>query len=172
MSLSFNYVSFVDLQPNIIHKYTFAVLHDLVDSIHFFYQKSFFPMEFWKIKLVFLFQNWINVYFEIILIERQMNQATPSLRWLNSKQKYMNRKMSSHPHTMTLEPNVLIICIMVCSGFIIHRLMKCISLQSPNHYTRRDQSLLILTVCAWNEEMPSLLSFSYSKMNISLVISF
>jgi len=78
-----------------------------------------------------------------------MNQTTPSLRWLNSKPKYMNQKMNSHPHTMTLESGVLNVYIIVCSGFVVHRLMKCISLQSLNHHIGRNQSLLILTVCAW-----------------------
>jgi hypothetical protein len=54
--------------------------------------------------------------------------------------------MNSHPHTKTLKPVVLNICIMVCTGFVVHRLMKCISLQSSNHHSRRDQSLLILTL--------------------------
>jgi hypothetical protein len=49
---------------------------------------------------------------------------------------------------MTLEPGVLNVCIMVCSGSVVHKLMKCIFLQSPNHHTGRDQSLLILTVYA------------------------
>jgi len=101
-----------------------------------------------------------------------MNQTTPSLRWLNSKPKYMNRKMNSHPHTMTLESGVLNVYIIVCSGFVIHRLMKCISSQSLNHHTGRDQSLLILTVCVWNKERLFLLSLSHSKRNISLVVSF
>jgi hypothetical protein len=43
-----------------------------------------------------------------------MNQTTLSLEWLNSKPKYMNRKMNSHPHTMTLEPIILNVCIMIC----------------------------------------------------------
>jgi len=47
---------------------------------------------------------------------------------------------------MIFEENVLNIYIMVYSGFVVHVLMKCISLQSPNHHTRRDQSLLIYTV--------------------------
>jgi hypothetical protein len=110
---------------------------------------AFFPVEFWKIKLAFWFQKWFDVYlkqhFDIPFVEWQMNQATPSLRWSNSKPKYISRKMNSHPHIMTLKPSVLNICIMVCSGFIAHGLMKCISLQSANHHTRRDQSLLILT---------------------------
>jgi hypothetical protein len=101
-----------------------------------------------------------------------MNQATPSLRWLNYKPKYMNKKMNSHPHAITLKLGVLNVCIMVCSGFVVHRLMKCISLQSPNHHTRRDQSLLILIACVWNEKMPSLLSLSHFKINIFLVILF
>jgi hypothetical protein len=106
----------------------------------------------------------LKQYFDIIFVEWQMNQVTPSLRWLNSKLKYMNRKkMNSHPHTMTLEPGVLNVCIMVCSGSVVHKLMKCIFLQSPNHHTGRDQSLLILTVYAWNEERSSLLSLSHSK---------
>jgi len=84
----------------------------------------------------------------------------------------MNRKMNSHPHTMTLESGVLNIYIIVCSGFVIHRLMKCISLQSLNHHTRRDQSLLISTVCTWNKERLFLLSLSHFKRNISLVVSF
>jgi hypothetical protein len=56
MSLSFNSVSFVDLQPNIIHKYTFAVLHDLIDSIHFFYQNLFPQWNFEKLNLFFYFK--------------------------------------------------------------------------------------------------------------------
>jgi hypothetical protein len=101
-----------------------------------------------------------------------MNQATPSLEWLNSKPRYENRKMNGHPHTMTLESGVLNICIMICSGLIVYSLIKCISLQSPNHFTERDKSLLILTACDWNEKRSSLLSLSRSKMNISLLVFF
>jgi len=50
--------------------------------------------------------------------------------------------------------------------------MKWISLQRPNHYTGRGQSLLILTACAWNEEMPSLLFLSRSEISKSLTIPF
>ena len=74
-----------------------------------------------------------------------MNQVTPLLRLSNSKPKYMSKKMNSHPYIMTLKSSVLNVCIMVCSGFVAHGLMKCMSLQSPNYYTGRDQSLLIIT---------------------------
>ena len=61
---------------------------------------------------------------------------------------------------------VLNVWIMVCSELIAHRLTKCISLQRPNHHIGRGQSLLILTVCVWNEERLSLLFLSYSKKYI------
>jgi hypothetical protein len=67
-----------------------------------------------------------------------MNQATFSLRWLNSKPKYMNEKLKGYPHTMTIEPSILNICIMVCNWFVVNRLMKCIFLQSPNYHIRWD----------------------------------
>jgi hypothetical protein len=57
-----------------------------------------------------------------------MNQATLSLRWLNSKPKYMNKKLNDYPHTMTIEPSILNICIMVCNWFVGYRPMKCIFL--------------------------------------------
>ena len=134
----------------------------------FLLPRSFLLMELLKIELAFWFQNWFDVYlkqhFDILLVEWEMNQATPSSRRLNSKPKYMDIKnMNSHPHTMTLEPGVLNICIMVCSGSVVHRLMKCISLQSPKHHIRWDQSLLILIIYAWIEKRPSLLSLSHSK---------
>ena len=50
-----------------------------------------------------------NDIFDILLIEWQVNQATPSLRWLNYKQKKCEKEkerkkeMNKHPYPMTLE---------------------------------------------------------------------
>ena len=50
------------------------------------------------------FQKW---YFNILLVEWQLNQATPSMRWLNYKPKKKEKKgkkeMNKHPYPMTLE---------------------------------------------------------------------
>jgi len=78
--------------------------------------------------------------------------------------------MNHHPRIMTLDPCVFNICIMVCNGFVVHGLTKCIYLQNSNHHTGRDQSLLIFIVCAWNEKMLFLLFLSHSKMNIPPVV--
>jgi hypothetical protein len=95
-----------------------------------------------------------------------MNQATLSLRWLNSEPKCTNRKWTVILTPWLLRHVVLNIWIMVCSELIAHRLTKCISLQRPNHHIGRGQSLLILTACVWNEERLSLLFLSHSKKYI------
>jgi len=95
-----------------------------------------------------------------------MNQATPSLRWLNSKPKCTNRRWTVILTLWLLRHVVLNVWIMVCSELIAHRLTKCISLQRPNHHIGRDQSLLILTACVWNEERLSLLFLSHSEKYI------
>jgi len=74
--------------------------------------------------------------------------------------------MNFHPHPVTLEPSVLNVWLMVGNELIGHRFVKCIPLQRPNHHIGRDQSLLILTACVWNEERPSLLFLSHSKKYI------
>jgi len=74
--------------------------------------------------------------------------------------------MNCHPHTMTFKPSILNVCIMICNELVAHELTKCISLQRPNHHTRRGQSLLIITVCAWNEEISPFLFPSHSKKYI------
>jgi hypothetical protein len=101
-----------------------------------------------------------------------MNQATPSLRWLNSEPKCKNKKWTVILTPWLLSHVVLNLWIMVCSELIAHRLMKCISLQRPNHHIRRGQSLLILTACVWNEKRLSLLFLSHSKKGISLAVPF
>jgi len=45
-------------------------------------------------------------------------------------------------------------------------------LQRPNHHAGWGQSLLILNVCAWNEERPSLLFRSRFEISTSLAIPF
>jgi hypothetical protein len=73
MSFLFNCISSIDLQPSIIHKswkrfptithkYTFGALHDLIRLNSLLLPKSFPWVEFWKIKLDFLFQKWFYVY--------------------------------------------------------------------------------------------------------------
>jgi hypothetical protein len=79
--------------------------------------------------------------------------------------------MNCHLHTITLEPSILNVCIMICSELVAHELTKCISLQRPNHHTRRGQSLLILTACAWNEKMSHFLFLSHSKKYIPCCLS-
>jgi hypothetical protein len=93
-----------------------------------------------------------------------MNQATPSLRLLNSK--CTNRKLNIVLTPWLLRHVALNVWIMVCSELIAHRLMKCISLQRPNHHIGRGQSLLILTACVWNEERLCLIFLSPSKKYI------
>jgi len=44
--------------------------------------------------------------------------------------------------------------------------------KSLNHHTRRGQSLLNLTACAWNKKRPSLFFLSHSKINISPAVLF
>jgi hypothetical protein len=64
MSLSFNCASSFNLQPNILkgvpsktHKYTFEPLHDLIDSIYFFYQNLLFERNLGKLNLPFDLKN-------------------------------------------------------------------------------------------------------------------
>ena len=60
---------------------------------------------------------------------------------------------------------------MVCSELVAPDPWNA-SLQRPNHHTGWGQSLLIIAVCAWNEERPSLLSLSLSEISTSLTIHF
>jgi hypothetical protein len=80
--------------------------------------------------------------------------------------------MNCHPHTMTFEPGIVNVCIMICNELVAHELTKCISLQRPNHHTRWGQSLLIITACTWNEEMSPFLFPSQSKKYIPCSLFF
>jgi len=121
-----------------------------------------------------LFKNHI---FNILLVVWQVNQATPSLRWLNYKQKKMKKKRKEKKkwiNTLTpwlLNHVFLNVWIMVCSEIVAHDLWNA-SLQKPNHHIGWEQSLLILTACVWNEERLSLLFLSRSEISISLAIPF
>jgi hypothetical protein len=64
------------------HKYTLEASRDLIDTIHLFYQNQFPYWSFEKLicilisKIIwYLFKNDI---FDILLVEWQVNQATPS----------------------------------------------------------------------------------------------
>jgi len=80
--------------------------------------------------------------------------------------------MNCHPHTITFEPGIVNVCIMICNELVAHELTKCISLQRPNHHTRWGQSLLIITACTWNEEMSPFLFPSQSKKYIPCSLFF
>jgi hypothetical protein len=153
------------------HKHIFEALRDLIDAIHLFYQNQFPYWSFeknWSCILIpkiiwCLFKNYI---FNILLVEWQVNQATPSLRWLNYKQKKKEKWI------ITLTPWLLNhvflnVWIMVCSELVAHDPWNA-SLQRPNHHTGWGQSLLIIATCAWNEERPSLLFLSRSEISTSL----
>jgi len=105
----------------------------------------------------FLFKNDI---FDILLVEWQVNQATPSLRWLNYKLKKRNEINTLTPGL--LNHVSLNVWIMVYSELVAHDSWNA-SLQRPNHHTGRGQSLLILTACAWNEESHLCYSFHVLK---------
>ena len=103
MSLSFNHVYdqalFIFLREfsyksSRIHFWSLAWSHRRNSS---FVPKSISLLEFWKNDLVFWFQKIIwcsfkNDIFNILLVEWQLNQATPSLRWLNYKPKKKKEK--------------------------------------------------------------------------------
>jgi hypothetical protein len=118
-----------------------------------------------------------NDIFHILIVEWQVNQATPSLRWLNYKQKNVKKeKKRKKKWINTLTPWLLNhvflnVWIMVCSELVAHDPWNA-SLQRSNHHTWRGQSLLIIAACAWNEERPSLLSLSRSEISTSLAIPF
>ena len=102
-----------------------------------------------------------------------MNQATPSLRWLNYKPR-KKKKKKKWINTLTswlLNHVFLNVWIMVCSELVAHDSLNA-SLQRPNHHTRWGQSLLIIVACAWNEKRPSLLFLSCSEISTSLAIPF
>lgn len=69
--------------------------------------KSVSLLEFWKKKLILHFDSENNLMFiqnhifNVLLVEWQVNQATPSLRWLNYI--YIYKEMNKHPYPMTLE---------------------------------------------------------------------
>jgi len=102
-----------------------------------------------------------------------VNQATPSMRWLNYKPK---RKKKKKKRINTLTPLLLNhvflnVWIMVCSELVAHNSWNA-SLQRINHHIIRGQSLLIIAACAWNEERLSLLFLSRSKISTSLANPF
>ena len=157
-----------------IHLWSLAWSHRRNSSLVL---KSISLLEFWKIDLVFWFQKiiwclFINDIFNILLVEWQVNQATPSLRWLNYKPKEKKRKKWINTLTLWLSNHVFLnVWIMVCSTLVAHDLWNS-SLQRPNYHIGWGQSLLILTACAWNEERPSLLFLSRSEISTSLAIPF
>ena len=113
-----------------------------------------------------------NDIFHILIVEWQVNQATPSLRWLTYKPKKILWKRKKEINTLTpwlLNHVFLNVWIMVCSELVAHDPWNA-SLQRPNHHIGWGQSLLILTVCAWNEERPYLLFLSHSEISTSIAI--
>jgi len=87
---------------------------------------------------------------------------------INQKEK---KEKEMNPIPWLLNHVFLNVWIMVCSELVTYDSWNA-SLQRPNHHTRWGQSLLIIAACAWNEERPSLLSLSLSKINTSLTIPF
>jgi len=160
-----------------IHKHIVEALCDLIDAIHLFYQKSVSLFEFWKkIDLAFWFQKIIwclfkNDIFDILLVEWQVNQATPSLRWLNYKNNCEKKKRINTLTPLLLNHVFLNVWIMVCSELVAHNSRNA-SLQRINHHIIRGQSLLIIAACAWNEKRLSLLFLSRSKISTSLANPF
>jgi len=112
MSLSFNRVydqalfiflrefSYKDSQT---HLWSLARSHRRNSSL---LPKSVSLLEFWKNWSCILISKIIwclfkNDIFDILLVEWQVNQTTPALRWLNYKPK--KKEMNKHPYPMTLE---------------------------------------------------------------------
>jgi hypothetical protein len=145
---------------------------DLVEVIHLCFSFHIGVLKIWSgiliLKIIWcLFKNDI---FDILLVEWHVNQATPSVRWLNYKPK--RKKKWINTLTLWLLNHVFLnVWIIVCNELVAHDPWN-VSLQRPNHHTGWGQSLLIIAACAWHEEKPSLLFLSRSEISRSLAIPF
>jgi hypothetical protein len=90
----FTFLTEISYNNSRIHFWWLAWSHRLNSSL---YQNQFPYWSFKKNWSCILFPKIIwclfkNYIFNILLVEWQVNQATPSLRWLNYKQKYCEKE--------------------------------------------------------------------------------
>ena len=113
----------------------------------------------------YLFKNYI---FNILLVEWQVNQATPSLRWLN----YIYKKKWINTLTPWLLNHVFLnVWIMVCSWTRYSWPMKCIFANTKTSYWMRSKFIdLNYLRLKWGKA--TLLFLSRSEISTSLAIPF
>jgi len=156
------------------HKYIFEALRDLIDAIHLFYQNQFPYWSFEKLILHFDFENNLMCIQKLYFWHSTCRMTSESSNSFIKVTKLWKEKKKKWINTLTpwLLNNVFLnVWVMVCSELVAHNSWNA-SLQRLNHHTGWGQSLLIIVACAWNEERPSLLFLSRSKISTSLAIPF